>query len=231
VGPFWKIDPSEAHAPIDAYRIVETEPSVFERYFVSGTEPHREIAPDPYLTWELRVHFGQPAEPPSGAPRTLDEKRIAHNAAILAGDTAGAASLRAEIEAALTPMGAPFDDGSTLLGTIFHEGARDLLTMYVEAAGPSRDDVQLTCRSKVLAPATLSTTMADPTDREVGLPIAIAPQRWRAGFLYAAPVAIRKRPGTEVFHASYWVRGKSRPPRCLAHAACGPRGVEVLTLR
>jgi hypothetical protein len=70
--------------------------------------------------------------------------------------------------------------------------------------------------------------MADPTDREVGLPLAIAPQRWQKGFLYADPVAIRKRPGTEVYRASFWVRGAGAPPKRV-----GPGGahVEVLTLR
>lgn len=231
VGPFWAVDPAEGIGSIDAFRFVESEPSALEWYFVSGTEPHRVVEPDAFLTWELRVHFGQAAEPPAAEPHGLDQLRIAHNAALLSGDTGQAARLRAAVEAQLEPIGARFDDGSVLVGKRWTPGARSLLTLIVEAAGSSRDDVQLTCRSKVLAPAPLSTTMADPTDREVGLPIAIAPQRWIKGFLYAAPIGIRKRPGTEVFHASYWVRGKASPPKCTKHPACGPRGVEVLTLR
>jgi hypothetical protein len=83
-------------------------------------------------------------------------------------------------------------------------------------------------RSKVTARAAWSTTMADPTDREVGIPLSIAPQRWKKGFLYSDPVAIRKRPGTEVFRASFWVRGPGAAPRRVD----GDRGpVEVLTLR
>ena len=62
VGPFWKVVESEPAAPIDAYSFVEREPSWWEWYLVSGTEPHREIVADPYLTWELRTHFGQAAE-------------------------------------------------------------------------------------------------------------------------------------------------------------------------
>ncbi|MEP7122607.1 MAG: glycosyltransferase [Byssovorax sp.] len=228
VGPFWKVVPGEAAAPIDAYSFVESEPSWWEWYFVSGTEPHREVVADPYLTWELRTHFGQPAVVPAGAPITLEEKRIAHNIAVAAGDEARARELLEEIGKALTPVHARFDDGSELLGTTYHEGARSLLTLYVLAGGPSVADVQLAVRSKVLKRATLSLTVLDPTEREVGIPMALAPQRWKKGFLYSDPVAIRKRPGTEVFRASYWVRGRGVAPKALGKDA---GGVEVLTLR
>lgn len=224
-GPFWMIDPARPAAPIDASSFREREPSWWERYFVSGTEPHREIAPDPFLTWELRVHFGQPAAPPEIAPVTIDQKRIAHNIAIAAGDLARAAALRAEIQGALRPLDAAFDDGTRIVGTSFQDGARPLLSIWIEAGGPTAPDVQLTVRSKVTARAPLSTTMADPTDREVGLPLAIAPHRWKKGFLYVDPVAVRKRPGTEVYRAQLVARSKGAAPRRAGGAA------EVLTLR
>ncbi len=227
VGPFWYALPADAAAPIDAYAIVEREPGPFEWYFVSGTEPHREIVADPFRTWELRVHFGQFASPPTAHPTTFDERRIAHNVAVLQGDGARAAALLADIERDLRPIHAAYDDGTELVGARFDPGARPLLTLVVRAGGPTRGDVQLTVRSRVTERATLSTTMADPTDREVGLPLAIAPQRWKKGFLYADPVAIRKRPGTEVFRATFWSRDRSPFPRPVA----GAGAVEVLTLR
>lgn len=227
VGPFWMIDEGQPAAPIDAFSFVEREPSWWEWYFVSGTEPHREITPDPWLTWELRTHFGQPATPPSAQPATLDQKRIAHNIAVAASDDAKAAALRAEIVREIKPISAAFDDGTKLLGTTFHEGARLLLTVFVEAGGPTQADVQLTVKSKVTARAPLSLTMADPTEREVGLPLAIAPQRWRKGFIYADPVTIRKRPGTEVYRASFWVRGPGSAPKRIGGS--GP--VDLLTLK
>jgi hypothetical protein len=228
VGPFWKVVESEPFAPIDAYAFVEREPSWWEWYFVSGTEPHREIVADPYRTWELRTHFGQAAEIPAVPPVTLDQKRIAHNLAVAAGDEARAAALRAELGRELKPLGAAFDDGTELLGARYEEGARSLLTLWIKAGGPTTADVQLTVKSKVTARAAWSTTMADPTEREVGLPLAIPPQRWRKGFIYADPVAIRKRPGTEVFRASFWVRGAGSPPK---RVGGGGAAVEVLTLR
>jgi 4-amino-4-deoxy-L-arabinose transferase-like glycosyltransferase len=228
VGPFWKVLPSEPGAPIDAFSFVEREPSWWEWYFVSGTEPHREIVADPYATWELRTHFGQAAVLPTETPVTLEQKRIAHNMAVAAGHGARASVLLEEIGRALTPVHASFDDGSELVGTTFHEGARSLLTLYVRASGPSVADVQLTVRSRVEKRAALSLTIADPTEREVGIPMGIAPQRWKKGFLYSDPVAVRKRPGTEVFRASYWARGRGVAPRAVVG---GTAGVEVLTLR
>jgi Dolichyl-phosphate-mannose-protein mannosyltransferase len=223
VGPFWKVVEGEPAAPLDAYSFVEREPSWWEWYFISGTEPHRDVTPDPWLTWELRTQLGQPAEPPTAPPVTLEQRRIAHNVAVAAGDTARAAALLADLERELSPVHAAFDDGTEIVGTTFHEGARSLLTILIKAGGPTAADVQLAVKSRVTARAAWSTTMADPTEREVALPLGLAPQRWKKGFLYSDPIAIRKRPGTEVFRASF--RGAA--PKRVA----GPREVEVLTLR
>ena len=113
-------------------------------------------------------------------------------------------------------------------GDHLYEGARSLLTLYVLAGGPSVADVQLAVRSRVVQRATLSLTVLDALEREVGIPVGLAPQRWKKGFLYSDPVAIRKRPGTEVFRASYWARGRGVAPKALSG---GAGGVEVLTLR
>ena len=145
VGPFWKVVPGEPAAPIDAYAFVEREPSWWEWYFVSGTEPHRDVVADPWLTWELRTHFGQEAAVPTTPPVTLDQKRIAHNVAVAAGDAPRAAALLAEIERELRPVHAAFDDGTEILGTTFHEGARDLLTIFDRGR---RADDAATCSSR-----------------------------------------------------------------------------------
>ncbi|WP_437903781.1 glycosyltransferase family 39 protein [Sorangium sp. So ce327] len=237
VGPFWALGAGDGArtlsasgaSGIEAFSFREREPGLLAWYLVSGTEPEREIVPDPFLTWELRAHFGQPAEPPAAPPETLEQKRIAHNMALGAGDGARAAALFAEIRAALAPIGARFDDGTELLGTTFHEGASPLLTIFVRAGGPAASDVVLAVRSRVVERAPLSTTMADPVVREVGPPTAISPQRWRTGFLYADPVPIRKRPGTEVFWASMTARERGRAPKRVDRG--GASEVEVLRLR
>jgi hypothetical protein len=81
----------------------------------------------------------------------------------------------------------------------------------------------------VLRPARFSTTMADPTEREVAPPLALSPRRWRAGFLYSHRVVIRKRPGTELFE----LRVRSRGPagvEAATRAAADLRPIEVLRL-
>lgn len=236
-GPYWMIGapavmnailPGKGAAPgpgIEALSFEEREPPLWAWYLISGTEPLRSLSPDPLLTWELRAHFEPSAPPPPlpPAPRTLEQRRIAHNAALAAGDEASAAALRAEILAALSPVAARFEDGTEILGAAYQDGARPLLTVIVQAGGPLAPGVALSVRSRVVARAPLSTTMPDPVEREVGLPMAIAPERWRRGFLYADPVPIRKRPGTEVFVASF--RGRGAPRR----EGGGP-AVEVLRL-
>ncbi|WP_231511952.1 ArnT family glycosyltransferase [Chondromyces apiculatus] len=238
VGPFWvvgtpavmaAITPEGGAAPgavpgVEAMSFEEREPSLWSWVLISGTEPERTIVPDPFLTWELRTHFGLAAEPPAAAPVTLEQRRIAHNAALAAGDAAGAAAHLAAIREMLSPVTAHFEDGTEILGVSFQQGVRPLLTMLVQAGGPLAAGVNLAVRSRVVRRAMLSTTMADPVEREVGLPLPIAPERWRKGFLYADAVPIRKRPGAEVFRAA--LRGKGAPRR----QEEGGGAVEVLRL-
>jgi hypothetical protein len=227
VGPFWHVDRS-ATGPIEAFAIRASEPSWLTWYLVSGTEPVRTIEPDPWLTWELRAHFGQAADPLDldAAPATLEQKRVLHNAALAAGDQARARALFEEIRAALSPIGARFDDGTEIVGARFDDGACPDLVLVLRAAGPTPPDVQLTVRSRVTERARFSTTMMDPTEREVGLPLPIAPERWKRGFLYSDHVPIRRRPGAEVFAASFWSRRRGAFPK----PADGRKSVEVLAL-
>ncbi len=207
VGPFWKVVESEPAAPLDAYSFVEREPSWWEWYFVSGTEPHRDVVPDPWLTWELRTHLGQPAEPPGAAPVTLEQRRIAHNIAVAAGDMPRAAALLADIERELSPVHAAYEDGTEIVGTTFHGDARPLLTILVKAGGPAAADVQLSVRSKVTAPAAWSRPWQTP-------PIATWACRWgcpRSGGRRAFSTAIRSPSGS------------GRAPRCSARASAARR--------
>ena len=146
--------------------------------------------------------------------------------AVSSGDTARAAAIAKEIEASFTPLHVRYDDGTELVGAHFHDGAQPELVLLLRAAGPTAKDVQLTVKSKVTSPAALSTTMMDPIEREVGLPLPIAPERWKKGFLYADKVPIRKRPGREVFVASFWSRRRGPFPK----PADGRKSVEVLAL-
>jgi hypothetical protein len=207
VGPFWFLDRTAPAAPLTAWRFAERPPTPLEWYFVSGTEPQRDVVPDAFATWELRTHFAQPGEAPAAAPATLSERRIAHNAALLAGDAPRVAALLAELQAELRPLGHRFDSGPEILGTRWEPGASDVLTLLIRAPGPMRAGQELGVSSRVVARAPLSTTMADPVTREVGMPLAISPKRWRSGFLYEDRVVVRRRPGTEVFSVWWSDRG------------------------
>ncbi|MRG97123.1 ArnT family glycosyltransferase [Polyangium spumosum] len=226
VGPFWVFAPREAHAPIDAYVFEEREPSALEWMFVSATEPARTIVPDAYATWEQRAHWDQPATPPTEPPRTPEQRRIAHNVAVHQGDLGRAEVLFSEITRELRPIGATYEDGPEIVGSWLQPGVRPRLHLFVRASGPLAAGTSLSVRSKVLARATLSTTMPDPTTREVAMPLDVPATRMRKGFLYVDPVTIVKRPGVEVFHAALVARGKVMK---LAQPV-GSNGIEVLRL-
>ncbi len=226
VGPFWWIRPAAAAAPLDAFAIVEREPNAWERYWHHGTEPVRGISPvpDPYLTWELRTHFDQPAAAPTSAPVGLEQLRIAHNIAVAEGrdPSAPLAALLAE----MTPLSLRFDDGTELVASRFDDGVRPRLTLLYRAAAPAKWDVVPTVRSRVIAPPRWSSTPADPVVRDVSLPPAIAPRLWRAGFLYSHAIDIAKRPGVEAFDLTFTFR---TPPPGDAAPPAAPRTL-VLTL-
>jgi len=226
VGQFWRIDPRKPPAPIDAFSFVEREPSLVEWAFVSATEPVRKIVPDPWLTWELRTHWNQDAVVPDAAPKTFDEQRIAYDIAIERGDEAGAAGLLAELKRQLRLVETTFEGGMEIVGVRMNEGVHPRLDIVLRAPGPMPSGSFMVVRSKVIAPARGSLTMADPTLREVGQPFAIAPTRFRKGFLYVLPVSIVKRPGTEVFQVSW--NGRGRQPVRIAGTAL--THVDVLRL-
>ena len=125
VGPFWKVAPGEPAAPIDAFAFVEREPSWWEWYLVSGTEPHRDVVARPLADLGA-AHALRAAR--RGARRAA-RRRSTRSASPTTSPSppatrARAAALLAEIERELRPVHAAFDDGTEIVGTTFHEGAR-----------------------------------------------------------------------------------------------------------
>ena len=232
VGPVWVVMRGERPAPLAAYAVVEREPGLLEWYLAYGTEPVRSIVPDPYATWELRTHFGQPAEAPGAEPATLEQRRIAYNLAKSLGDEPRAAELERQITGELSGPHATFEDGSELVGSRFQPGVQPVLTLIFRAAGPLSGDAELHLRSRVVERAAWSTTMADPTVREVAQPLGLSPRRWRQGWLYSHAVVIRKRPGTELYELSF--KGRRAPADASERPAPALRSrglVELLRLR
>jgi hypothetical protein len=225
VGQFWRIDPREPAASIDAFSFAEREPSFLEWAFVSATEPVRTIVPDAWLTWELRTHWKQDAVFPDATPKTFEEQRIAYDMAIERDDQTSATALFVELKRQLQPIDATFEGGLEIVGVRMNEGAHPRLDIVFRAPGPMLAGSSMTVRSKVLARARGSLTMADPTLREVGQPMAIPVTRFRKGFLYVNPVSIVKRPGTEIYQVSWNNHG--RPERVVGS---GLTAIDVLKL-
>ncbi len=213
IGPFWMVDRGVAWAPIDAHRFVEREPKLLEWYFRQAHDPMREVAADPFLTWELRLHYGQEPNPaPQVAPEDREQRRIAHNIALLRGDTAIRDRLRQELLADMDRKAhARYDDGTELVGTLFQPGVAPVLEVLFSAGGPTPGEAQFEVRSRVLEKKRFSWIGADDKTKNVGTRFSLPPHLWKAGFLYAYRTEIRKRPGRERFSGSWVSRGEPAP--------------------
>jgi hypothetical protein len=215
-GDTWIVDQREPPAPLDAYSLNEREPNVFEWLFLYGTEPMRTIgdAPDPWLTWEWRTHLGQPAEPPSGEPRTLDEIRIAHNAAVDRGDEAAAARWRQRIDATLDhgPR-ASFGPSLDLLGIRAPGGVEPRVESWFQVLAPM-GDATFDVKSSVVARATLSSIPPDPTERpNMAWPPSIPTRFWRPRWIYDTYAVLNHRIGRERYSGAWRGMGPGVVPR------------------
>ena len=209
VGRLWVMDRAEKAAPLDGYALDEREPSLWQRFWLGPVEPVRTVRWSPWVTWEWRTMLDQPVNTPQGAPATTDEIRIAHNVAVEHHDDAGAARLRAMLQARFDqPRGTSYDSGTALIGSIRNRGARRSLTLFF-LAGHFDTDSHFKVHAKVLAPPRLSTLPADPADLEIAGPPIWPTTLWRKGHIYGFDVVYRKRPGTEVFTGS-WSPGPRR---------------------
>ncbi|CAN5758443.1 hypothetical protein BH09MYX1_BH09MYX1_31310 [soil metagenome] len=204
-----------APAPLDAYSLHEREPGVFNGFLRYNTEPVRSLdgAPDPFLTWEWRDHLGQPATFPDRPPSSLDEQRIAHNAAIARGDGAAAEALREGIERAIDRTHtARFSGDHRMIGIRLTHGVKPTLEIWFEAAGPTPGDTTFSVRSIVDAPKRASFIPLDPTEREMAFPPSLSSKLWKKGYLYHVDVELKHRVGTERYYGSFVSRDGSPAP-------------------
>jgi hypothetical protein len=208
-GDAWVVNQGVGPGPIDAWRVRKREPNPFEWLVYGGWEPVRSIdpAPDPLLTWEWRVHFGQAAAPPVAQPTdSLDDLRILQNAAVFRGEAANATELRRRIVTQLDhTVTADFDQGIRLLGVRVTRGVRPCVEAWFQASGPTAGRAAFTVRSVVEAPASFSLIPANKTERDMGvLPPEISTKIWRSGFLYRIEIVLNHRIGRERYWG-YWV--------------------------
>ncbi len=210
-GDILVVDTRQSQAPLDAFSFNEREPNLFEWYFVSGVEPVVNIAPDPFATWEARTHYGQPANVPSQAPRSIEEVRIAHNAAVSSDDRARASQLRGQIEQLLDRTHATqFTQGVRLLGTRVTSGVHPKLQVWFEADGPTEGSASFAVHSKVERANRFSLIPADPTERDCAYPPLIPTKIWRPRFLYVIECSLYKRIGLERYFGT-WIARDAHP--------------------
>ena len=236
VGPYWWFRPSApaagAHPAngLAAQHIDEKERSWWGRYWWGAHQPAYSFRQAPFLTWALRSHFGLPAAVPSAAPAGPEPWRIAHNIALQQGDVASATAWREKLLKHMRGPRVTFEDGTRLLASRFEPGSRPRLWLLFEAAAPLPPRRRPALRSRVLEGPRWSTTMADPTVREVGPPLALKASRWRRGWLYSYTVDIDRRPGREVFELYFRDGDGPRPQRASMRTRAGEDAVRVLTL-
>jgi hypothetical protein len=202
----------ERQAPIDAYAVEEREPGPVDWMFTNNTEPVRSISkqPDPFLTWEWRYHYGQPAERPTLQPRTLDEIRIAHNAAVAAHDDATAAKLLETLRDSIDrTVESHFEGGDELMGVRLVKGVLPRIEVYFEAGGPTSSDTKLTIRSDVVEKARFSLIPASPVECDLAYPPPLSTGVWQAGFVYKFVAPLHHRIGKERYWAT-WAGGPRR---------------------
>jgi hypothetical protein len=214
-GDAWVVDQREAAAPIDAYALHEREPNAFEWLFYGGTDRVRSLdaAPDPWKTWEWRVHLDQPATAPAGEPRTLDEARIAYDLAIAAGDPSAAARQRTRIEESLDRRTATaFSHGVRMLGTRLVGGVEPRVECWFELGDEPPGDWTFDVRSSLTGRATLSLVPPASADRGMSFPPSIATKLWRRGFIYETEAVLNHRIGRERYTGAWRSRDGSPAP-------------------
>jgi hypothetical protein len=199
-GDVWIVDQREPAAPLDAYSMNEREPGLVDWLLRGGTQRVRRAGatPDPWVTWEWRTQLGQEVQPPTTAPATLDQMRIAHNVAVALGDGAGAARWLDRIGAQLDRGAAThLDPGLTLVGTKVYGGAEPRLQSWFLVEELPGGDSTFEVRSVVEARAPFSLIPADTTARPMAFPGPLPTKLWKVGFLYVTEVALDHRIGRE----------------------------------
>ncbi|HTQ07723.1 MAG TPA: hypothetical protein VMI54_27900, partial [Polyangiaceae bacterium] len=219
IGPFFVANTEAAPAPVEGFATVVRKQSGLSRWLTATTHDVYDVVPDPFWTWELREHLNQtPNPPPTGAPASSENLRIAHNLAVAEHDEAGAERLLNELLAGVDRRTARrFSLGVELLGARLDETASTRLTLYFRTSTPLPTDTQFQVFSRVIAPPSLSLVPADELTWEVGMPFAMPTSLWRPGFVYSAVTEILRRPGRERYDGVF--RGPVAPTEIDGRAA------------
>jgi 4-amino-4-deoxy-L-arabinose transferase-like glycosyltransferase len=227
-GEFIVVDRRRSPGPLDAYVFEEKSKNPFAWYFLGETEPGK-LVYDPFATWEWRHHLGQPATPPTEAPRTPEQIRIAHNLAVAEGNAQRAAEMRQKLEAMLARDDASdFTQGVRLLGLRHVAGAGPRYDVVVLAAqGAPACEAQFGVHAYMMEKSSWSWVRPDTLVRDLTQLMSFPASLWKPGFIYAIPTWIYHRTGVERFEGVFWCgSGVAAPTRIGA-----PNAIDLMTLR
>ncbi len=222
MGPFWFVDRSMAWAALVAKRLDERLPVGAERLGLA-TDLIRTVSgeDDPWATWEWRVHLGQLANAPQGEPVTFEDRRIAHNAAILRGDGVRAAALRESIEAQLTDrVPRDYSNDLHLLGVRVEDGPPQVMTLlWYVGTNYFAVDASYVVRSRVVKRPPIWPTLVDPNEKLVSTTPALGLAFYRPLFLYTQRFVVQQRIGTERFYGLFLSNAEGVVPPTLSTGA------------
>ena len=189
VGPFWRINRSQAGPNLVAWRYVERQPKPLEWLFLTGTDLVRTIGPeiDQFSTWEWADALDLDVASPSAAPGTFEELRVAHNVAVARHDDARASALRARVLSKIrAPVRYDYTDDVHLLGVDIDDGAATVVTLIWETGlefQPIDSTFNVACtlvQKPWLWPAPIDISQRDAA------PVApIRPSMWKPGHIYS----------------------------------------------
>ena len=210
VGPFWLVDGGGTAGELRAFALEQREPTWSERILVQSHDPVYSVAPDPWLDWELAVHWGRARPPPAATERL----RLAHNAAIYRGHSDQAERLRVRLLSACDrSVHTVYDNGAELLAACRSGGVAPGLDLYFWSPGAAAGDLQFDVRSVMTSPPALSWVRLDDKERALGRRFRIPPSRWKRGFIYDTRIELRQRPGAEEFYGQWLSWDGSPAPR------------------
>ncbi len=200
VGPFWRVDRSTGSS-FTAMRYTERSPNVLEWFFLSGSDLARTIGPDQdqWATWEWTDHLGVDGSPPSAAPGTVEELRIAHNLAVSRGDAGRASALRERVLSKIEgSVNVDFTDDVHLIGVHVDRGSATVVTMYWET-GPAFKpvDSNFLVKCNVVSPPRLWFADTDFFEKDMNPTNPIRPAMWKPGYLYLQRFVAMHRIGEE----------------------------------
>lgn len=171
-------------APV-AYRI-ERAPTLWESFVHGSFANSYEIpaAPDPFATWELGVHVGRPTPPPGAPPADLEQRRIAYNMTVEAGqpDQAQLQGLLSQLDTGVSAKAGPVE----LLGIRREAGPAHRLELWLRTSEALPQSPVLRVWAECTAPLPFSFVPAATRVLQGHAPLTFSPAALRPGYVYIA---------------------------------------------